>query len=62
MYIVKAEDGIRELVRSRGLGDEYTRQALRKVTAGQELTEVETIVFRCAVHLAQRTLNGYVDQ
>jgi hypothetical protein len=36
--------------------------ALRKVTAGQELTEVETIVFRCAVHLAQRTLNGYVDQ
>ena len=36
--------------------------SLREVASGQELTEVETIIFGCAVHPAQRTLNSYVDQ
>ena len=30
MFCFQAEDGIRDLVRSRGLGDVYKRQALRR--------------------------------
>ena len=33
IFFFQAEDGIRDLVRSRGLGDVYKRQALRTVTA-----------------------------
>ena len=29
MFVCQAEDGIRDLVRSRGLGDVYKRQALQ---------------------------------
>ena len=32
-FFLKAEDGIRDLVRSRGLGDVYKRQALKFVIA-----------------------------
>ena len=34
MFFCQAEDGIRCLVRSRGRGDVYKRQALEKVVAG----------------------------
>ena len=34
MFFFQAEDGIRALVRSRGLGDVYKRQALAVVFAG----------------------------
>ena len=37
-FFFQAEDGIRDLVRSRGLGDVYKRQAMR---AGQELLQAE---------------------
>ena len=33
----QAEDGIRELVRSRGLGDVYKRQALMRAVVGPDL-------------------------
>ena len=32
MFVFQAEDGIRDLVRSRGLGDVYKRQVLSNVT------------------------------
>ena len=32
MFFFQAEDGIRDLVRSRGLGDVYKRQGSRRVT------------------------------
>ena len=31
VFLFQAEDGIRDLVRSRGLGDVYKRQVLRRV-------------------------------
>ena len=34
-FFFQAEDGIRDLVRSRGLGDVYKRQALRDQAAGR---------------------------
>ena len=39
-FFFQAEDGIRDLVRSRGLGDVYKRQALRKVGFDPEYFEV----------------------
>ena len=33
-FFFQAEDGIRDLVRSRGLGDVYKRQALRRASVG----------------------------
>ena len=33
MFFFQAEDGIRDLVRSRGLGDVYKRQVLRNALA-----------------------------
>ena len=32
-FFFQAEDGIRDLVRSRGLGDVYKRQQIRKATS-----------------------------
>ena len=34
MFFFQAEDGIRDLVRSRGLGDVYKRQETKKILAG----------------------------
>ena len=36
-FFFQAEDGIRDLVRSRGLGDVYKRQGARGVVAGARL-------------------------
>ena len=41
VFFFQAEDGIRDLVRSRGLGDVYKRQALNRL---QEMTTVPTEV------------------
>ena len=38
----QAEDGIRDLVRSRGLGDVYKRQILASTSEGLILTEVSS--------------------
>ena len=35
-FVVQAEDGIRDLVRSRGLGDVYKRQAIAARPAGED--------------------------
>ena len=35
VFCFQAEDGIRDLVRSRGLGDVYKRQGLRRVGVGR---------------------------
>ena len=37
VFFFQAEDGIRDLVRSRGLGDVYKRQRQRSVVAGAEV-------------------------
>ena len=39
-FFFQAEDGIRDLVRSRGLGDVYKRQVLRGALAGELLGRV----------------------
>ena len=39
MFFFQAEDGIRDLVRSRGLGDVYKRQAI--IPTGSELVPVD---------------------
>ena len=36
MFFFQAEDGIRDLVRSRGLGDVYKRQGLRRMFVEHE--------------------------
>ena len=35
-FVLQAEDGIRDLVRSRGLGDVYKRQAQREADSEQK--------------------------
>ena len=41
MFFVQAEDGIRDLVRSRGLGDVYKRQVLHDPAAVRYPTQTE---------------------
>ena len=41
-FFFQAEDGIRDLVRSRGLGDVYKRQALDSVAGGLRFDNHET--------------------
>ena len=44
IFFFQAEDGIRDLVRSRGLGDVYKRQAaLYELTAACCVTETESV-------------------
>ena len=40
-FFFQEEDGIRDLVRSRGLGDVYKRQALQLVSLMQESVQVK---------------------
>ena len=40
LFFFQAEDGIRDLVRSRGLGDVYKRQAVFLTAAGMELAHL----------------------
>ena len=49
-FFFQAEDGIRDLVRSRGLGDVYKRQSqdVRDACEGQRLPEVREVMERQA--------------
>ena len=42
VFFFQAEDGIRDLVRSRGLGDVYKRQALSEREAGSDAAAMRT--------------------
>ena len=44
VFFFQAEDGIRDLVRSRGLGDVYKRQELRDVTSSAAELRPEIII------------------
>ena len=44
MFFFQAEDGIRDLVRSRGLGDVYKRQGLRNADLVGALLQLEAVV------------------
>ena len=41
-FFFQAEDGIRDLVRSRGLGDVYKRQALHSALVAADLPHLES--------------------
>ena len=41
LFVFQAEDGIRDLVRSRGLGDVYKRQKVPKETGAQKKNRKE---------------------
>ena len=45
IFVFQAEDGIRDLVRSRGLGDVYKRQATHRVSATIPMRETTSPVF-----------------
>ena len=51
VFVLQAEDGIRDLVRSRGLGDVYKRQLMA------EIDEVAKVV-RCAETAGRREIAG----
>ena len=44
IFLVQAEDGIRDLVRSRGLGDVYKRQAMLGCAPAQALLDVGRVI------------------
>ena len=43
MVFFQAEDGIRDLVRSRGLGDVYKRQAKQQHQAGGQSADIRDV-------------------
>ena len=61
-FFFQAEDGIRDLVRSRGLGDVYKRQILYQLydTSGKKIISDKSI--KCDFILNVRNLNsgGYI--
>ena len=44
IFFFQAEDGIRDLVRSRGLGDVYKRQGVVRGTGADRLRRIEVVV------------------
>ena len=56
-FFFQAEDGIRDLVRSRGLGDVYKRQALQVARAAAQVIEPQPWQF----HDLARILSGCHD-
>ena len=52
MFFFQAEDGIRDLVRSRGLGDVYKRQ---------DLSHLGATVLLLFVHRLKQTAHGLLD-
>ena len=54
LFFFQAEDGIRDLVRSRGLGDVYKRQVHHGRVPGEEEIAVELV-------LAAELVNGALD-
>ena len=56
-FFFQAEDGIRDLVRSRGLGDVYKRQAkIRTMTADPDFRELVTFARELADGNVEGTL------
>mgnify|MGYP003381666772 CR=1 FL=1 len=53
LFFFQAEDGIRDLVRSRGLGDVYKRQAIAAITALLANPAGDAAAFDHAVHEAR---------
>ena len=51
-FFFQAEDGIRDLVRSRGLGDVYKRQRWENLLKGKRLTKFQNCV--CLIRRAVR--------
>ena len=47
VFFFQAEDGIRDLVRSRGLGDVYKRQPLNPVQSKKPFLIISTMVYLC---------------
>ena len=57
LFLFQAEDGIRDLVRSRGLGDVYKRQGLDDGLAVLHAGEVEIeVLVQAAADVDDRTL------
>ena len=46
VFFFQAEDGIRDLVRSRGLGDVYKRQALRADMDALPISEANEVSYK----------------
>ena len=57
-FLFQAEDGIRDRVRSRGLGDVYKRQA--KYEAIRDIDEASAMAFRIRAELELVKLKGVV--
>ena len=57
LFLLQAEDGIRDLVRSRGLGDVYKRQGQ---VAGEEIHVLAVAHAGCDHHLVRRENFGDV--
>ena len=57
-FFFQAEDGIRDLVRSRGLGDVYKRQATISEDREQRFQAIVSTVWRCRT-LRPTTQPGY---
>ena len=53
MFFFQAEDGIRDLVRSRGLGDVYKRQIEYALTGGDDYELGFTVPEQATVRLQQ---------
>ena len=52
IFFFQAEDGIRDLVRSRGLGDVYKRQAQQIVVANAYVTTAQALLLGYIFRLA----------
>ena len=57
----QAEDGIRDLVRSRGLGDVYKRQGLEATEAGERSAVLEPRELGVDRHLLRGCVEGGVE-
>ena len=57
-FFFQAEDGIRDLVRSRGLGDVYKRQSLRRI-AMQDGNCFAAWKLLCSTEMALQYRNGF---
>ena len=59
-FFLQAEDGIRDLVRSRGLGDVYKRQGLTQITI-KECRTTGNIVQGSSFIIKNCVVGGYIN-
>mgnify|MGYP003377137015 CR=1 FL=1 len=57
LVFFQGEDGIRDLVRSRGLGDVYKRQSITRLKASYPLTDKQDLLAMAALEVTTRALN-----